>query len=140
MFVWVLILSDRFFRSATSIGHAGWSMAALGFLLMAVINLVEWRSRREVPEDDDAAGCLQFYVAEMERVYKPYSSARLWTTVGAITLVCAGLILGYQDTHSAHAMLAASLLWVGVILMMLKLWQNNRRRLEQIEAVLSEKS
>ena len=142
MLVWLVIFNDRYFHAANSMERTGWSMATLGYLFVTAVGFMEWRKRREVPENDDSADCSQFYVADLKRRCNIYLSAKWWFCYTSATLICAGLLLGYREGQSSHVFsdVATGLFWVGLTLLFLKPPKNIRRHLEQAEALLSENS
>lgn len=140
--IWFLISADKFFHAANWPERAGCGLAMLGWIAVAISFFFEWRGRRPVPPPGDVAAVLRFYKTGLERVRDFPRSPRGWLLGFGMTAVFVGYALGQHDGIWSHSIFDGllGLTWMGVMFLVLQGLRFNRRRLEQMEALLAEKA
>jgi hypothetical protein len=138
--LWVLISSDKLFRATNWPERIASCLSVAGWVAMMIILFIEWRKRLKVPADDDIADLIQFYAAEMKRGSNFLQSSRLgWINLSSITFYFVSIMLFEKGGVRTHPVLNASLalVWMGVLLLARQKRRTNRRRLEQLDALLA---
>jgi hypothetical protein len=112
----------------------------VGYLLM--IPMVYLRTREpDVPDRDDQANLVRFYVNEMSALSR--NSLSFWMFVaGVLLLTCGWGLEGLEFAPRLGLMsiVIPSFLWLLVLALLLAKHVNNRRRFAQIEALLGRPS
>jgi hypothetical protein len=136
-----LIYYDKFFRATSWSERAGCDLVVLSSIFMGTLMLIQWRSKKKVPPDDDVTALVQFYMAELERMFD-MRSFHWWLVGSGLTLFLLGTAMADRGGLHAHPIWDAFIgfFWVAAIFFVLQMRRINRRRLERLNALLAEKS
>jgi cell division protein FtsW (lipid II flippase) len=107
----------------------------VGYLLM--IPMVYLRTREpDVPDCDDQANLVRFYVKEMSALSR--NSLSFWMFVAGVLVLTCGWDL--EVARELTGVVILSFLWLLLLALFLAKHVNNRRRFAQIEALLGRPS
>jgi hypothetical protein len=130
-----LTWSIEFFVARSWQARLGYSLLVLGYLPLTVYSLMQSRREFDVPDRFDPAGMIRYYKAGLERVTSLFAPSFLIYAY-SYTLIPVGLGIVFWRYHWS---LLFDLFWVGVAALSFQKRQSNLRRLEQVDAVLSDR-
>jgi hypothetical protein len=127
-----------FFHATSRPQRFGCALVALGSVTAGIFLLVERRRLQRLMTDEvylNVLASARFYKAELER-----RCSRLWVPIAVLFGYCVGVVLAERGGIRAHLVFAGMMgtLCVLLIPLSLQMRRNNRRRLEQLDALLAE--
>ncbi len=136
-FLWGLLSVLQLFRATNgSLVRVGFGLAALGWAVLGMLELIDWRSQRKVPPSNDANAVIQFYKAELKRRF--HRGLLSWIAISAATFLWAGGTLIVAEWWARWFCYPFGLLWLCMMVLFLQGRRTNRRRLERLNTLLPE--